>query len=296
MVNKKLAANQASNRGEQFISMWFSWNSFFQLPLFYHLYLFSIIELTNWKAKSSKKVWQVIMLLKLILWFVFLKLSTSANDFTFNGFKGVNLNLDGAAVIRSDGVLMLTDLNKQHKGHGFYPIPISFGNTISSFSTTFVFVIVPEYLGKGCCGFAFTISASKDFSESMATNYMGLFNYSNNGNSYNHILAIEFDTVMNPEDKDIDSNHVGIDVNGLVSNKSITASYTSDDNGELRNLSLVSGNPMQVWIDYDHFDMKLNVTLAPFQLPRPSLPFLSTNIKSEVSDNQGSGLWPSLFA
>ncbi|KAJ0981868.1 hypothetical protein J5N97_010123 [Dioscorea zingiberensis] len=217
------------------------------------------------------------MLLKLVLWFVLFKLATSAIDFSFNGFKSVNLSLDGSAVLTSNGLLMLTDLNKQLKGHGFYPTSLGLGN-LFSFSTTFVFAIVPEYPGLGCCGFAFTISPSKDFSHAFPTKYMGLFNSTSDKNPSNHVLAIEFDTVMNPEDIDLNANHVGIDINGLVSIRSFTAGFTSDANGEQRNLNLISGNPMQVWVDYDGMDMQLNVTLAPLWQPRPSLALLSSTI------------------
>ncbi|KAJ1273737.1 hypothetical protein BS78_05G007000 [Paspalum vaginatum] len=62
---------------------------------------------------------------------------------------------------------------------------------------------------------------------------------------------------------------------GLVDPSTI-GYYTSD--GEFHNLSLSSGEPMQVWVDYDSYSTVLNVTIAPYynlSTTKPNRPLLS---------------------
>ncbi|KFK31913.1 hypothetical protein AALP_AA6G175000 [Arabis alpina] len=117
-----------------------------------------------------------------------------------------------------------------------------------------------------------------DFSKALPSNYLGLFNSSNNGKSLNQILAVEFDTVQAVEMNDIDDNHVGIDLNGVVSIESAPAAYF--DNREAKNISLrlASGDPIRAWIEYNATEMMLNVTLAPLERSKPNLPLLSRKL------------------
>jgi serine/threonine protein kinase len=206
------------------------------------------------------------------------------NQFIYNGFHQAKLQLDGIAVIHSNGLLQLTNLSYQQTGHAFYQFPLEFNTTSStltsslSFSTNFVFAIVPQVQNLGANGMAFTISPSRDFTHATANQYMGLFNSSKNGLHANHILAIELDTIKNLELEDIDNNHVGIDVNGMKSNESAPAMYFSDKEGKNISLNLTSRNPMHLWIDYNEAEKLLNVTLAPTTIPKPSRPLLSTPI------------------
>ncbi|KAK2642848.1 hypothetical protein Ddye_024611 [Dipteronia dyeriana] len=213
-----------------------------------------------------------------ILSFNTLALAQDQNQFIYNGFLEAKLHLGGNATIHPDGLLQLTNTSERQQGYAFHPSPIKF-NTSSSqsllFSTYFVFAMVPGSLTAGGHGMTFVISPSMDFSEATATSYLGLFNTSNNGLPTNHVLAIELDTVESPEFKDIDDNHVGIDVNDLISNDSAPATYFSEEEGTNKSLKLASGNLTQVWIDYNGAENVLNVTLAPISDPKPSRPLLS---------------------
>jgi hypothetical protein len=206
------------------------------------------------------------------------------NQFIYNGFHQAKLQLDGTAVIHSNGLLQLTNLSYQQPGHAFYQFPLEFNTTSStltsslSFSTNFVFAIVPQVRNLGGHGIAFTISPSRDFTHATANQYMGLFNSSKNGLPANHILAIELDTAQNPEFEDIDKNHVGIDVNSMKSNESAPAMYFFDKEGKNISLDLMSRNPMHLWIDYNEVEKLLNVTLAPATIPKLNRPLLSTRI------------------
>ncbi|KAF8006100.1 hypothetical protein BT93_K0411 [Corymbia citriodora subsp. variegata] len=205
--------------------------------------------------------------------------TNEAGNFTYNGFKYANLSLDGLAVLTGNGLLRLTNVTKQKVSHAFYPDPITFKNSSSSavhsFSTTFVFAIIPEYPTLGGPGFTFVIAPRTEFPGAQPGYYFGLFNKTNDGNSSNHIFAVEFDTVQNTEVLDKNDNHVGIDVNGLVSKKSSPAGYTENHIQGFRNLSLISGKAMQVWVDYDGVQKQIRVTLAPVSANKPNTPLLS---------------------
>ncbi|KAL4610610.1 hypothetical protein ACB092_08G063200 [Castanea dentata] len=194
-------------------------------------------------------------------------------NFIYNGFHQANLHLDGIAKIHPN------------VGYAFHPLPLKFNTTSTSsltpslsFSTNFVFAIVPQIPNLGGHGLTFTISPSWDFTHAVTSQFLGLFNSKDDGLPANHILAIELDTLLNPELLDINKNHVGIDVNSVISVESAPASYIPNKEGKNISLDLLSGNPMHLWIDYDEAEKLLNVTLAPTSSSRPDQPFLSTPI------------------
>ncbi|KAL4610612.1 hypothetical protein ACB092_08G063400 [Castanea dentata] len=217
-----------------------------------------------------------------------LAFAQNENQFIYNGFHPAKLHLDGTAQLLSNGLLQLTNIkniSSPQVGHVFYQFPLKFnttssGSTLSlSFSTNFVFAIVPRVPSSGGGhGITFTISPSWNFTQAGRNQYLGLFNSSNDGLPVNHILAIELDTVLNPELGDIDRNHVGIDVNSLNSTESAPAMYFSNKEGKNISLELTSGNPMHLWIDYDEAEKLLNVTLAPTRIPKPNWPLMSKPI------------------
>ncbi|GLT89554.1 hypothetical protein SLE2022_075320 [Rubroshorea leprosula] len=200
-------------------------------------------------------------------------------NFTYNGFRSVNLTLDGAAEVTSNGLLKLTNDTDHQQGHALYSSPVklkdSTNGTAFSFTTTFVFAILSQYPTIGTDGMAFVISPSRGRPGALANQYLGLFNERNNGNETNRVVAVELDTIKNVEFEDIDDNHVGIDVNGLTSKMSHGAGYYVDGNGQFINLTLISGRPMQVWVEYNSLEQRMNVTLAPINVPKPKLPLLS---------------------
>ncbi|KAF8722938.1 hypothetical protein HU200_022077 [Digitaria exilis] len=224
----------------------------------------------------------------------------AAVEFAYDGFAGAGLSLDGMATVTPAGLLLLTnDTNLpssekndtvMSKGHAFHPDPVRFqrppGVGVSSFSTTFVFSIVSEFLDLSTSGFAFLVSPTKDMSTSMPQQYLGMFNGTDNGEPSNHVFAVELDTVRNPEFADINNNHVGVDVNSLNSSASASAGYFEDATGAFRNLSLISREPMQVWVDYDAATTMVTVTMAPARWPKPKRPLLSTkvNLSTVITD------------
>ncbi|XP_031489320.1 L-type lectin-domain containing receptor kinase S.4-like [Nymphaea colorata] len=207
--------------------------------------------------------------------------------FIFNGFQGANLTIDGSTRITSNGLLQLSnDSHIQTAGHAFYPLPFPFKNnshpssngTVVSFSTRFVFAISSEIPGLAGHGLAFTLSPNPGVPGSLGLYFLGLLNESNLGDPSNHIFAVEFDTSKDPTFKDIDGNHVGIDINNLISNDSATAAYfTKDDQN--KSIDLQSGSPILAWIDYESNRRLLNVSIAPAADPiKPTKPLLSFNV------------------
>uniref|UniRef100_A0A0D9X0P6 non-specific serine/threonine protein kinase n=1 Tax=Leersia perrieri TaxID=77586 RepID=A0A0D9X0P6_9ORYZ len=215
----------------------------------------------------------------------------SNGRFVHHGFAApaADLAMDGVASVMPSGLLVLTNATYQAKGHAFHPSPLRFvlntssssatanGATVRSFSTSFVFAIVSDDpKGRSCHGLAFVVSPAKSFPTANAEQYLGLLNMTDEGEPSNHVFAVELDTLMNAEFGDIDSNHVGIDINSLTSLQAKTAGYyDDDDDGVFRSLQLNSKKPMQVWVDYDGQTRQLDVTLAPARAAKPRRPLLS---------------------
>ncbi|VAH26938.1 unnamed protein product [Triticum turgidum subsp. durum] len=214
-------------------------------------------------------------------------LAAEDGEFAYQGFATANLTLDGLATVMPNGLLLLTDTESANTGHAFHPAPLQFlessttttnSTTMArSFSATFVFAISSRYDGLTSYGLAFVVAPTSNLSATNGGRYMGLLN-ATNGTASHRILAVELDTIMDVAFRDIDSNHVGIDVNSLVSRQAKPAGYYSNENGAFQDLRLNSRRPMQVWVDYDAQARRINVTLAPVQVPKPRNPLLSEAI------------------
>ncbi|KAL6647103.1 hypothetical protein ACP70R_014540 [Stipagrostis hirtigluma subsp. patula] len=209
--------------------------------------------------------------------------ATDSDQFIYTGFTGANLTLDGAATITATGLLELTNATTHQKGHAFHPFPLrlrgasSSGGAVRSFSVAFVFAIVSSYTDFSTHGMALVVAPTTNLSGALTDQYLGLTNTQDDGNATNRIFAVELDTVQNIEFRDINANHVGVDVNSLSSVQSHDAGYYDDDeSGGFRNLSLISREAMQVWVDYDGETTMINVTMAPLGMVKPKKPLVST--------------------
>ncbi|KAM3402837.1 hypothetical protein ACQJBY_006573 [Aegilops geniculata] len=214
-----------------------------------------------------------------VLTLVALVPSSAALSFIYNGFQhAADLSLDGSASILRGGALQLTNDSNNLMGHAFFaaPVPMLVNKAVISFSTAFVFDIVT--VGRsGGHGLAFVVAASKVLPGASDEQYLGLLGKGNLGNSSNHVFAVEFDTVQaNGLLNETNANHVGVDLNSLVSNVSEPAAYFTDDDGRNVSVPLESAQPIQAWVDYDGSAKVLNVTIAPASLQtRPRRPLIS---------------------
>ncbi|WZZ40537.1 hypothetical protein YC2023_036796 [Brassica napus] len=188
--------------------------------------------------------------------------------------------MEGSAGV-FNGFRTLTNTKKHVYGQAFSEEPLPFKNStngnVTSFSLTLLFAIAPEHRDRGSHGMAFVISPTRGIPGASAEQYLGVFNDTNDGKSYNHVIAVELDIHKDDEFGDIDDNHVGININGMRSTMSAPAGYY-DQNGQLRNLSLISGNLLQLTVLYSKEDKQLNVTLSsPEEAYYPVKPLLSLN-------------------
>ncbi|ERN07989.1 hypothetical protein AMTR_s00012p00254560 [Amborella trichopoda] len=191
------------------------------------------------------------MLLQAVLLILAPNLSASyETGFNYSSFHGANLSLNGVS-------------ENSSSGNAF------------SFSKAFVFVIeAANVIASG--GFAFAISPSTKLEGGQSTQYLGLGCITGNDDPKNQVFGVEFDTHKSVDLGDIDDNHVGIDLNSVKSNVSASAAYYTTKNHETskHGINLKSGDPIQVWIEYDGIEKMLNVTLPPIQIAgRTSPPF-----------------------
>ncbi|KAF2545445.1 hypothetical protein F2Q70_00020759 [Brassica cretica] len=224
-------------------------------------------------AKLEVRTMKIFVLLLLLM----LNKAVSQGERGEFGFNGYLYDSYGSANLDSNGLLKLTNYTEHETGQVFYNFPVRFKNspngTVSSFSTTFVFAIVSEIPTFSGHGIAFVISPTKGLPYSFPSQYLGLFNSTNNGDPSNHVVAVEFDTIQSIEFNDMDDNHVGIDTNSLISEKAASAGYYKED-GTFKNISLISRKPIQAWVEYDSSSKQLNITLHPLHVAKPKTPLL----------------------
>ncbi|KAI8557118.1 hypothetical protein RHMOL_Rhmol05G0310200 [Rhododendron molle] len=210
-------------------------------------------------------------------------------QFSYNGSNLSNLRRVGETVLEPSGALRLTDKTQSVIGHAFYPHPIRFhlntsssnpNKNISSFSTHFVFKIVPSGSNRGGHGLAFTVSPAMEFPGAEAGHYLGILSRANDDKSSNHLFAVEFDTVSGFNATfEGEKNHVGVNINSMRSVVRHLASYYVDGSDLPEVMTLEGRDPIQAWVDYDGSNRVLNVMIAPIsKLVKPIRPLISKAI------------------
>ncbi|CAH2064231.1 unnamed protein product, partial [Thlaspi arvense] len=207
-----------------------------------------------------------LFLLSILLCFCHFNGATT--QFDFSTLPISNLKLLGDARL-SNGIVSLTrDISVPVSGVGkvLYSSPVRFRQPgthfPASFSTFFSFSITnvnPSSIGGGL---AFVISPDAN-TIGAAGGSLGLAGPGGSGSKF---VAVEFDTLMDVDFKDINSNHVGFDVNGVVSS-------VSGDLGTV-DIDLKSGNTINSWIEYDGSSRVFNVSVSYSNL-KPKSPILS---------------------
>ncbi|XP_013723441.2 L-type lectin-domain containing receptor kinase VI.2-like [Brassica napus] len=214
----------------------------------------------------------------------------ATREFTFRGFKGneSEIRIAGeAVVIKPDGLLRLTNRASNVTGTAFYHKPVRLLETnrnatrVGSFSTRFVFVIIPSSSSSGGFGFTFTLSPTPNRPNAGSAQYLGVLNRENNGDPRNHVFAVEFDTVQGSgDDTDRIGNDIGLNFNNRTSDfQEPVVYYQNDDPNKREDFELESGNPIQALLNYDGATQTLNVTVYPAKLGfKPTKPLISRQI------------------
>ncbi|XP_028795367.1 L-type lectin-domain containing receptor kinase VII.1 [Neltuma alba] len=226
-------------------------------------------------------------LLLLILIFSFSD-SSLAVDFIFNGFNSSGVLLYGNATFDS-GILSLTHDQAFSIGRALYsqkiPTKVPNSSYVNPFSTSFIFAMAPYKNVLPGHGLVFIFTPVRGIQGTSSAQNLGFLNFTNNGDSGNHVFGVEFDVFRNQEFDDINDNHVGIDVNSLKSVVANDAGYWPDDGKSFEELTLNDGENYQVWIDYE--DSLINVTMARVGSKRPRRPLLNVSLNlSEVFEDE----------
>ncbi|CAH8377255.1 unnamed protein product [Eruca vesicaria subsp. sativa] len=210
--------------------------------------------------------------------------SKTTTEFLFQGFNGnkSKIQLDGDSAITPNGLLRLTERKPDLAGTAFYDKPVRLldnDSTVRSFSTSFVFVIIPSSSNNGGFGFTFTLSPTPNRPDAENAQYLGLLNEDNDGDPDNHVFAVEFDTVQGYKDStNRIGNHIGLNFNSLSSQVQEPVAYY-DKEGHKEDFQLTSGEPIQVFIDYNGPTKRLTLTVYPTRLgSKPTIPLISQRV------------------
>ncbi|KAL8125948.1 hypothetical protein AgCh_013301 [Apium graveolens] len=218
----------------------------------------------------------------LILFFIFIFLqlfyfSGAATDFDFGNLALSSLKLLGDAHWSNDTLMLTKDLAVPNSGAGkvLYSKPIKFRQPVvdfpASFTSFFSFSITnlnPSSIGGGL---AFIISPD-DEAVGNSGGYLGIINDAPNG-----VVAVEFDTLMDVEFKDINGNHVGLDLNSMIS--------TQVGDLESIDVDLKSGTVVNSWVEYSGSTQVFNISVS-YSNSKPKQPLLSfvLDLDKYVSD------------
>ncbi|XP_073010096.1 probable L-type lectin-domain containing receptor kinase S.7 [Typha latifolia] len=214
------------------------------------------------------------LLFSLLLLLLFAQLQAENISFDSSSFSFSNLTLLGDSYLRngSIGLTREADVPLSSSGAVVCNLPIQFydpvANISASFSTKFSFSISnpnPESFGDGL---AFFISPD-DRTIGSTGGYLGLFNSSGAIRNNGSIVAVEFDTRLDGEFGDTSDNHVGLDIDGPISLKSVDLGAYG--------IVLKSGNLTTVWIDYYHDESNLEIWLGYSNI-KPQNPIFSSKI------------------
>jgi hypothetical protein len=136
------------------------------------------------------------------------------------------------------------------------------GKRVASFSTVFTVNVFRPNGTEPAEGFAFLIAPSADEPPAESSGgYLGLTNAATDGNATNRIVAVELDTEKQAYDPD--DNHVGLDVNSVVSVATASLRPLGIE------ISPVVPVKYDVWVDYDGAARRIAVRMAVSGKPKP---------------------------
>lgn len=196
---------------------------------------------------------------------------TAATEFDFGTLTLSSMKLLGDAHLSNGSVRLTRDLGVPYSGSGkvLYSKPVKFrrpgSQSTASFSTFFSFSVTnlnPSSIGGGL---AFIISPDDEYVGD-AGGFLGVIDAKG---AENGVVAVEFDTMMDVEFKDINGNHVGLDLNSMVSTR-------VSDLGVI-GVDLKSGDLVNSWVDYSGSTRSIKIYVSYSNL-KPKEPVISTTL------------------
>ena len=193
----------------------------------------------------------------------------ATTQFDFATLTMSTLKLLGDAHLNNNTVSLTGDpaVPNSAAGRALYSAPVRFRQpgtpSPASFSTFFSFSVTnlnPSSVGGGL---AFVISPDSS-AVGDPGGFLGLQTAA--GGTF---LAVEFDTLMDVEFSDVNGNHVGLDLNSVVSTQ-------VSDLGTI-GVDLKSGDSVNAWIEYDGNAKGLRVWVSYSNL-RPKDPILKVDL------------------
>eukprot|EP00262_Sarcandra_glabra_P014679 TRINITY_DN433_c0_g1_i1.p1 TRINITY_DN433_c0_g1~~TRINITY_DN433_c0_g1_i1.p1 ORF type:complete len:720 (-),score=38.46 TRINITY_DN433_c0_g1_i1:107-2149(-) len=159
----------------------------------------------------------------------------------------------------------------------------SSSQTIASFNSTFTVNIyrpTPVPAGEGI---AFFIAPDRDMPAGSHGQWLGLTNATVDGLASNRLIAIELDTVK--QQFDPDGDHIGLDINSVVSNKTFSLSRVG-----IEIAPIIPAN-YTVWVQYNGLTMIMNIYMAREGALMPSTPLISSviDVRDILSDTSYFG-------
>ncbi|KAK7309594.1 hypothetical protein RJT34_06453 [Clitoria ternatea] len=223
----------------------------------------------------SRPVSLMSLLVIIISFFMMLVHNVNSASFNFPSFGPytTDITFQGDA-FASNGVLQLTKI-----GNGSVPSPNSVGRAsyagpvhlwdakrgeLAGFTTTFSFVVAPNGPGLFGDGISFFIAPFTSYiPQNSAGGFLGLFNADSALNAYeNQIVAVEFDSFGNSWDPV--SAHIGIDINSIVSAKTVPWQNGNLVNNQITAFANVSYAPvtktLSVQVSYPQNQVNQNVS------------------------------------
>ncbi|OIV92915.1 hypothetical protein TanjilG_00092 [Lupinus angustifolius] len=159
-----------------------------------------------------------------------------------------------------------------------------FNGKLASFNTSFLFNFYKVNHTPGE-GMAFVIAPSSAIPDNSYGQYLGLSNSTTDGKSSNKFVAIEFDSFK--QDFDPDDNHIGLDINSVRSNMTVSLSKFGFQLAQ-------NTHDWVVWVEYDGERKEINVYMAKQAnrfapiVAKPTQPVFSSSLDLKGLVNQKS--------
>ncbi|EPS66505.1 lectin receptor kinase-like protein, partial [Genlisea aurea] len=197
--------------------------------------------------------------------------AATTTKFDFGTLTLSTMKLLGDAHLSNGSFRLTREVGVPYSGAGrvVYSKPVIFRRpgfaSVASFSSFFTFSVTnlnPSSIGGGL---AFVISPDGD-RVGDSGGYLGIMKEDSSGNG---VLAVEFDTQMDVEFKDINGNHVGLDLGSMIS--------TRVGDLDAAGVNLKSGDLVNSWVEYSGAAGEIKVFVS-YSNSKPKQPIITASI------------------